>query len=55
MRHLVTLLLFAGAIVAYLAGSMPGAGALVIVGIALEAMAWYRVIRGRKQRPVSTQ
>jgi hypothetical protein len=54
MRHLVTLLLFAGAIAAYIAGSTPGAATLVVVGLALESVAWYRLLRGRKHRPVST-
>lgn len=54
MRHLVTLLLFAGAVAAYLAGSTPGAAALVVVGLVLEAVAWYRLLRGKKHRPVST-
>ena len=54
MRHLVTLLLFVAAIAAYIAGSMPGAVALVAVGLVLEAIAWLRVFRGKKQPPVST-
>lgn len=53
MRHLVTLLLFVAAIAAYIAGSMPGAIVLVVVGLVLEATAWLRVFRGRKQPPVS--
>lgn len=54
MRHLVTLLLFVGAIAAYIAGSTPGAATLVVVGLALESVAWYRLLRGGKHRPVST-
>ncbi|MEZ0472110.1 hypothetical protein [Luteimonas salinilitoris] len=54
MRHLVTLLLFVGAIAAYIAGSTLGAAALVVVGLVLESVAWYRILRGKKHRPVST-
>jgi membrane protein implicated in regulation of membrane protease activity len=54
MRHLVTLFLFIGAIAAYIAGSTPGAAALVLVGLVLEAVAWYRLLRAKKHRPVST-
>ena len=54
MRHLATLLLFVGAIAAYIAGSTPGAAALVVVGLVLESVAWYRLFRGKKQRPTST-
>ena len=54
MRHLVTLLLFAGAIAAYLAGSAPGVAALVVVGLVLEGVAWHRLLRGKKHRPTLT-
>lgn len=49
MKHLVTLLLFLGAIAAYLAGSTPGAAALLVVAVILESLAWYRVL-GRKRQ-----
>jgi hypothetical protein len=54
MKHLVTLLLFVGAIAAYIAGSTSGAAVLVVAGLALESVAWYRLLRGNKNRPVST-
>lgn len=54
MRHLVTLLLFVGAIAAYIAGSTPGAVAFVVVGLILESAAWYRLLRGNKHRPATT-
>jgi hypothetical protein len=55
MRHLVTLALFAAAVAAYMAGSAPGAAALLLVGLVLESLAWYRVFHGRKHPPVSTR
>ncbi len=55
MRHLVTLLLFVAAIAAYIAGSMPGALALVAVGVVLESIAWLRIFRGRKRTPASAR
>ena len=55
MRHLVTVLFFASAVAAYIAGSMPGAAALLIVGIVLESLGWYRVFRGKKGSPISTR
>lgn len=54
MRHLVTLLLFVAAIAAYLTGSTPGAAALIVVGLVLESVAWYRLLRGKRHRPAST-
>lgn len=54
MRHVVTALFFAGAIAAYIAGSTPGAGVLLVVGIVLELLGWYRVTGRKKQTPVST-
>jgi NhaP-type Na+/H+ or K+/H+ antiporter len=54
MKHLITLLLFVGAIAAYIAGSTSGAAVLVVAGLALESVAWYRLLRGKKNRPVST-
>jgi hypothetical protein len=50
MKHLITLLFFVGAIAFYIAGSMPGATALLMIGVILESLAWYRVLRG-KRRP----
>jgi hypothetical protein len=49
MKHLVTFLFFVGAIVAYMAGSIPGAAAFSIVGIVLELIGWHRILRGKKR------
>lgn len=54
MKHAVTLLFFAGAIAAYIAGSMPGTAALLIVGAVLESLGWHRVLRRSKHSPVAT-
>jgi len=48
MKHLVTLLFFVGAIAACIAGSMPGAALLLVVGVILELAGWYRVFRGAR-------
>jgi hypothetical protein len=48
MKHLVTLLFFVGAIAAYIAGNMPGAALLLVVGVILELAGWYRVFRGTR-------
>jgi hypothetical protein len=48
MKHLMTLLLFVGAVFAYIAGSMPGVTILLAVGMMLESIAWYRVFHSRK-------
>lgn len=48
MRHLITLLFFAGAIAAYVMGSMQGALLLLAVGVILELLAWYRLFRTRR-------
>ena len=52
MKHFVTLLFFAAAIAAYIAGSMPGTAALLIVGVVFESLGWYRILRGKKRLPV---
>ncbi|MGA7297571.1 MAG: glycosyl transferase family 39 [Rhodanobacteraceae bacterium] len=49
MRHFVTFLLFAGAIAAYIMSGAPGAVVLVIVGVVLEFLGWYRLFRAKKQ------
>lgn len=54
MKHLVTLLFFAGAIAAYSVGSMPGATLLLAVGIVLELVGWYRIFRSKKHPPLPT-
>jgi hypothetical protein len=54
MKHLVTLLIFAGAVAAYMLGSMPGATALLIVGVVMELLGWYRIFRGEKHSSVPT-
>jgi membrane protein implicated in regulation of membrane protease activity len=51
MRHVITLLLFVGAIAAYFAGSMPGAAVLLAAGAVLETLGWYRLFRGKLQSP----
>jgi hypothetical protein len=53
MRHLITLLLFLGAIAAYTSGSTWGAAAFV-VGLVLENLVLYRLVRDSKQLPDST-
>lgn len=53
MRYLVTLLFVAGAMAAYIAGSVSGA-AFLIVGIVLESLVWYRIFRSKKHLHAST-
>lgn len=54
MKHLLTLLFFAGAIAAYIVGSMPGAAALLVIGVVLELLGWYRILRNKKHPPTLT-
>lgn len=54
MRHLLTLVFFLAAMVAYILSSVPGALALLLVGLVLESMGWYRIFHGRKRKHVPT-
>jgi hypothetical protein len=54
MKRLVTLLFFAGAIAAYIAGSIPGASVLLAIGMILESLGWYRVLRSKKHPSLPT-
>lgn len=53
MRHLITVLFFVGAFVADMAGSMPGATALLIVGVVFELVGWYRILRHKPHSPTA--
>lgn len=53
MRPLITVLLFVGAFVADIAGSMPGAAALLIVGVLLELVGWYRILHRKPHSPTA--
>jgi hypothetical protein len=44
--RLIALLVFAGTIAAYVPGSTSGAALLLVVGVVLESLGWYRVSRG---------
>lgn len=54
MKHLVTLLFFAGGVAAYMAGSAPGAAALLLIGGVLESLGWYRLLRSKKNPAIPT-
>lgn len=53
MRHVLTLLVFAAAAAAYMAGSQMGTIALFLLGGALETYGWSRIIRARRQARAS--
>jgi hypothetical protein len=54
MRHLITVVFFVAAIAAYLGSASPGwIGALFLVGMLCEGIAWFRVLRRYKPPPRS--
>lgn len=54
MRHLVTAAFFAAALAAYLASASAGwIGALFVVGMLCEGIAWFRLMRRDKPPPHS--
>lgn len=53
MRHFITALFFVGAFVADLAGGTPGAATLLIAGVALESVGWYRILRRKPHSPTT--
>lgn len=50
MRHLITFACLAAAVTAYIIGWWQGVTGFVVVGMLLEGIFWFRLLRKKKQK-----